>query len=42
MLSSKYNTVLVARASSGIGQAVKLLCKKGYRVTALARRKLKQ
>lgn len=41
MLSSNYKTVLVTGASSGIGKAVvRLLCKKGYKVTALARRKL--
>ena len=42
MLSNKYKTVLVTGASSGIGEAVvKLLIKKGYEVTALARRKSK-
>lgn len=42
MLSSNYKTALVTGASSGIGKAVvSLLCQKGYKVTALARRKLK-
>jgi 3-hydroxy acid dehydrogenase/malonic semialdehyde reductase len=42
MLSNKYKTVLVTGASSGIGEAtVRLLCRKGYKVSALARRKSK-
>ena len=42
MLSNKYKTALVTGASSGIGEAVvRLLSKKGYKVTALARRKSK-
>ena len=42
MLSNKYKTALVTGASSGIGKAVvRLLCKKKFKVTAIARRKNK-
>ena len=42
MLSNKYKTALVTGASSGIGEAVvRLLSKKGFVVTALARRNSK-
>ncbi|MBF96741.1 MAG: oxidoreductase [Pelagibacterales bacterium] len=42
MLSNNYKTALVTGASSGIGEAtVKMLSSKGYKVSALARRKSK-
>ena len=42
MLSNKYKTALVTGASSGIGKAVvRLLSKKKFKVTAIARRKNK-
>ena len=42
MLSNIYKKALVTGASSGIGEeVVRLLCNKGYEVTALARRKSK-
>ena len=40
MLSNNYKTVLVTGASSGIEAVVRLLSKKGYKVTALAREKI--